>query len=532
MTEKGVGHSINNTYTYSLPYTCNYDTSAPINPDCLSTIPAQKNVLFHSLGSAIESSIVWDSVYFVRIAEYGYEYEQTYAFFPLLHLCMSFLSRTGVVLCVSVLAPLVPVLAPLVPVIGQRAVLGLSGYVINNIGFVFAAVYLYRLRLSSALYCRYSETLFVLFSVGGLYHLISGKDVIAVLWFALSGFSRFNGVLNAGYFCFQTMHQAYDAVFLRKRPFAVVGGALLCICIFVPFIAFQAYGYNNLCLGHLPSDMRPWCNARLPNFLLASPILSLALCSIVHYAKSNPENFFSLGFRAPLEDKDSAAVLFSLAEYSSRSQGFTFKQPLLCDLTYYYCHCFIAYSVDVCEATCNQSFANVTENRTRKQVNKDGPALLPEEHKNTRIHRPTPLSGKRLCSCCCCYTSASILCILKALDNLVQFQHSFMKLWLSMTRKVFFQRWCEDAALRSEWHNRLVITILVFSLCSLLVLLRYFSGKVATRFLSFSPPLYWFASYIMKSRGTGKRWGYIVWAYSAAYILLGSLLFSNFYPFT
>lgn len=52
-----------------------------------------------------------------------------------------------------------------------------------------------------------------------MYHLISGKDVIAVLWFALSGFSRSNGILNAGYFCFQTMHQAYDAVFLRKRAF-------------------------------------------------------------------------------------------------------------------------------------------------------------------------------------------------------------------------------------------------------------------------------------------------------------------------
>ncbi|KAM2468039.1 hypothetical protein FF1_009760 [Malus domestica] len=440
-----------------------YDTSAPINPDCLSTIPAQKNVLFHSLGLAIESTIVWDSVYYVRIAECGYEYEQTYAFFPLLPLCMSFLSRT--------------VLAPLVPVIGQRAVLGLSGYVINNIGFVFGAVYLYRLSVvilkdqeaavrASLLFCFnpasifyssiYSETLFALFSVGGLYHLISGKDVIAVLWFALSGFSRSNGVLNAGYFCFQTMHQAYDAVFLRKRPFlalqAVVGGALRCICIFVPFIAFQAYGYNNLCLGHLPSDMRPWCNARvpllynyiqshywgvgflryfqvkqLPNFLLASPILSLALCSIIHYAKSKPENFFSLGFRAPPEDKDSAAVLFSLTEYSSR------------------------------------------KNRTRKQANKDGPALLSEEHKALAKQG---------------YLSVAVLpCILHL---------GFM------AATAFF-----------------VMHV-----------------QVATRFLSFSPPLYWFASYIMKSRGTGKRWGYIVWAYSAAYILLGSLLFPNFYPFT
>ncbi|CAN6558866.1 unnamed protein product [Malus baccata var. baccata] len=278
---------------------------------------------------------------------------------------ITFWKYLGVVLCVSVLAPLVSI-------IGQRAVLGLSGYVINNIGFVFAAVHLYRLSVvifkdqeaavrASILFCFnsasifyssiYSETLFALFSVGGLYHLISGKDVIAVLWFALSGFSRFNGVLNAGYFCFQTMHQAYDAVFLRKRPFlvlqAVVGGALHCICIFVPFIAFQAYGYNNLCLGYVPSDMRPWCNARvpllynyiqshfwyLPNFLLASPILSLALCSIVHYAKSNPENLFSLGFRAPLEDKDSAAVLFSLAEYSSRTkQGYLSVAVLPCIL--------------------------------------------------------------------------------------------------------------------------------------------------------------------------------------------------------
>lgn len=36
------------------------------------------------------------------------------------------------------------VFAPLVPLIGYRAVLGLSGYVINNAAFVLAAFYLYR----------------------------------------------------------------------------------------------------------------------------------------------------------------------------------------------------------------------------------------------------------------------------------------------------------------------------------------------------------------------------------------------------
>ncbi|MFS7956901.1 putative GPI mannosyltransferase 2 [Helianthus anomalus] len=52
---------------------------------------------------------------------------------------------------------------------------------------------------------------------------------------------------------------------------------------------------------------------------------------------------------------------------------------------------------------------------------------------------------------------------------------------------------------------------------------------VATRFLSSSPPIYWFASYVLTSH---KGWGYLIWGYSAAYILIGSLLFSNFYPFT
>lgn len=48
---------------------------------------------------------------------------------------------------------------------------------------------------------------------------MSGALNISVLWLAISGCARSNGVLNAGYFCFQTMHQAYDALFLKKRHF-------------------------------------------------------------------------------------------------------------------------------------------------------------------------------------------------------------------------------------------------------------------------------------------------------------------------
>ncbi|KAM6545564.1 hypothetical protein CsatB_026300 [Cannabis sativa] len=456
-----------------------YDTSAPLNPNCLSNVTSthhaqRDHLLWPSIASAIESSIVWDGVYFVRIAQCGYEYEQSYAFFPLLPICISALSRT--------------VFAPLVPVMGERAVLGLTGYVINNIAFVFAAMYLYWLSVivlkdrdaalrASLLFCFnpasifyssiYTESLYALFSIGGLYHLVSGNNKIAVPWFALSGFARSNGVINAGYICFQTMHQACDSI-LRKKAFLTMkiltGGALHCIFIFTPFLAFQVYGYNNICVGHSPNNMRPWCKAKvpllynyiqshywgvgflryfqfkqLPNFLLASPILSLALCSIVNYAKSEPEKFFSLGFCASTKDKNHAAVLF-IPEASLR--------------------------------------ANITINKTSSKI---------QDKINLRPKKP---------------------------------------------------RMKEDSpALLSESSDKigyLSVFVLPFILhLGFLAATAFFvmHVQVATRFLSSSPPLYWFAAHIMKSLDN-RRWGYLIWAYSASYILLGSLLFSNFYPFT
>lgn len=66
---------------------------------------------------------------------------------------------------------------------------------------------------------RYSESLYALFSIGGVYHLLSGTSNVAVLWFALSGCARSNGVLNAGYICFQTMHRAYEALYQKRRTY-------------------------------------------------------------------------------------------------------------------------------------------------------------------------------------------------------------------------------------------------------------------------------------------------------------------------
>lgn len=65
--------------------------------------------------------------------------------------------------------------------------------------------------------CSYAESLYALFSLGGLFYLFSGAHNLSTVWLALSGLTRSNGMLNAGYICYQTMHQTYNALFAEKH---------------------------------------------------------------------------------------------------------------------------------------------------------------------------------------------------------------------------------------------------------------------------------------------------------------------------
>jgi phosphatidylinositol glycan class V len=57
-----------------------YDTSSHLaSPDCSADWPQHAAAAPHR---ARGSLVVWDSVFFHRIAACGYEYEQFYAFFP------------------------------------------------------------------------------------------------------------------------------------------------------------------------------------------------------------------------------------------------------------------------------------------------------------------------------------------------------------------------------------------------------------------------------------------------------------------
>ncbi|XP_072989589.1 uncharacterized protein [Typha latifolia] len=471
-----------------------YDTSASLNPGCLSAAfssgggksPASDPVLWPRLAAAIESSIVWDGVYFVRIAECGYEYEQTYAFLPLLPAAMVLLSRS--------------VFAPLVPVIGYRATLALSGYALNNVAFVFATLYLYRLSVlvlkdSAAALCAsvlfsfnpasvfyssvYSESLYALFSLGGVFYLFSGAKTVATMLLALSGSARSNGALNAGYLCFLAILQAYVAIIQKKKPMLAVKAilaAIMCsIFIFVPFLAFQAYGYLNICLDGASYGRREWCKEKvpllygflqshywgvgflryfqvkqLPNFLLASPVLSLAVCSIVHYGNVLHQLFQSSFMH---EQIISAAQLQLMRPNESSDVIWTSKNIVS-----------------------SKSPQGVHAVRQRKQDRKDG-------------------------------SSAS----LQDIRSIGQTLHQAKQGEISITFLPFVL-------------HLAFMTFMAFFMMHV---------QVATRFLSASPPIYWFASYVfVTATNASTRWRYLFWVYSVTYILLGSLLFSNFYPFT
>uniref|UniRef100_A0A0D9XZJ2 GPI mannosyltransferase 2 n=1 Tax=Leersia perrieri TaxID=77586 RepID=A0A0D9XZJ2_9ORYZ len=447
-----------------------YDTSASLHPPCLLLLtPTSPNSTTVAAADPFSSLAVWDGVHFLRAAECGYEYEQSFAFLPLLPASLNLLARS--------------LFAPLVPVLGYRAVLVISGYVLNNFAFVAAAAYFYRLSVlilknpsaayrASVLFCfnpasvfyssLYSESLYALFSLGGIFYVFTGANTIAMIMLALSGSARSNGALNAGYFCFQALLHAYDAAFQKKSPMlavqTLVTGFLRSVFIFLPFFAFQAYGYLNICLHGNTEELRPWCKAKGGWFLevlsseaTAKLSFGFTVYSIMYYTKMLRQLIESISMHelivATVEGR-------SIEENKSSDVDIVLKSEFSTDVTNRARgHADVKRRKSVATKTHSASMHNNRSNDRSFEVSKDGCPIL----------------------------------VLPFILHLA-----------FMTSTAFF-----------------VMHV-----------------QVSTRFLSASPPIYWAASHILVSPSCSKRWGYLICVYFIAYILLGSLLFSNFYPFT
>lgn len=224
----------------------------------------------------MESVIPWDGIYFMRIAQCGYESDQIFAFFPLLPVIMRASGEVFNVIFKSWFhedAPMEYI----------RFVFGLAGFSVNMVAFCGAAVCLYNLgkmvvkdhavvALSVLLFCWnpasvfysavYTESLFALCTWMGLTKILGSPRSYwtGVLWFALASSSRSNGIL-AVWFLLHTyltdMISSDDGI-LRGFVRTLIGSVIVCI----PYVCMQTYGYFSFCRQE---DNPPWCNATMPS---------------------------------------------------------------------------------------------------------------------------------------------------------------------------------------------------------------------------------------------------------------------------
>mmetsp|Transcript_11119 Transcript_11119/g.18162 ORF Transcript_11119/g.18162 Transcript_11119/m.18162 type:complete len:435 (-) Transcript_11119:167-1471(-) len=283
-----------------------YDTSASL------VFPEARRTIF---GRTLSLFAKWDSFFFVRISEHGYEYEQTFAFFPLFPGAISSLSSF-----LSYLGRLRPCATLL------------SGVIISLVSFLISVVLLYRLtyRLtdnellayrSSCLFCFnpagifmsaiYTESPYAALSFGGVLCLIRKSPYCAAILFMCAGAVRSNGIL---YGSFLVWYAFAECVSMKKDAriwrigMCCVHSSVQVTMVALPTCLFQYYAYVRFCQG---GNSRPWCESylpmiysfvqkhywnvgflrfyrieQLPNFCLALPMLAICALGLPRLQKS------------------------------------------------------------------------------------------------------------------------------------------------------------------------------------------------------------------------------------------------------
>nr|CAH8850077.1 unnamed protein product [Trichobilharzia regenti] len=224
----------------------------------------------------------WDSVYFTFIAENGYVYEQSLAFFPGFPMLIGLFGRIVTQVCLRSISLLSSIL--------------ICGFLLNFTLCVAATVFLYRLGvlvlgsskisfLASILFCcnpavvffssLYSESLFFFLTILGLYLLAIHRTLCSSLLIAFSVACRSNGLLNIGYLGYFLLARSdlrvlvwIDDVNNKQKTalsfilhsiswwinlltFFLSRLLLLCLCA-LPFLIYQFYGYLLYCVHEKP----------------------------------------------------------------------------------------------------------------------------------------------------------------------------------------------------------------------------------------------------------------------------------------
>ncbi|NXQ80231.1 PIGV mannosyltransferase, partial [Nyctibius grandis] len=248
----------------------------------------------------------WDAEHFLFIAERGYLYEHSCAFFPLYPLSLRAVAQGA--------------LWPLQGLLRLRSRLLLSAVLLNSLFSLLAAAALYELGcavlrcrgvafLAAALFsvspanvfmaAAYSESMFAFLAFSAMWQLEKGQSWLAGLLFSLASGARANGLVNAGFFLYSrgkrfALQLQVGSGSVKKLPLlwkqllSVASSAvLMCAGIFLPFALFQYYAYVRFCgpgisLETIPEPLLqlardkgyrlaatdgvkpPWCSQRFP----------------------------------------------------------------------------------------------------------------------------------------------------------------------------------------------------------------------------------------------------------------------------
>ena len=280
----------------------------------------------------------WDAEYYIYIAQNGYTFLQSMAFFPLYPMLMWLVARVA--------------LFPLNLLLEERSVFLIAGTLVNLCVFPLAAVALYLLTLfvsqnqrfsilTIILFCVnpasvfmsavYTETLFAFCTFTGLYLLAYHYSWSATLFFSLASATRSNGIVLAAFIAYFHLYRLYSTLYSVSKTSvpqiakAIIICTLQCIVIVLPFLLFQAYSYWIFCrLPTTPgeSGTYEWCHwmlplsysyiqqhywnvgflryfelKQIPNFLLAFPAVCLSCYTLYSFTCGHKQHQVLKNFR-------------------------------------------------------------------------------------------------------------------------------------------------------------------------------------------------------------------------------------------
>lgn len=264
----------------------------------------------------------WDSEYYIYIAQHGYTFLQSMAFFPLYPMIMSIVGRIF--------------LFPFSFILADRSIFLLAGTLVNICIFPLATVALYLLThfvsgsqkistITILLFCLnpasvfmsavYTETLYAFCTFTGLCLVTKHCLWSASVFFSLATATRSNGIVLAGFIVYYHLNTLYRSAYIMKTislksiTKVVVNCTVQGIIVALPFIIFQCYSYWKFCQVPATSGVvYEWCHwtlplsysyiqehywdvgflryfelKQVPNFVLALPVVCMSICTIYYY---------------------------------------------------------------------------------------------------------------------------------------------------------------------------------------------------------------------------------------------------------